>query len=400
MYYCPHPRRIDNFRVPRNQVSPPRERQQQQSPFPIQQAPPVQILRPPVQPKPQHPPLPPTPIAPISPLPILKNRVVNVINLDTKVKAEEEERGKSLPKEKGKAKVEDVDAMPIKRARQEEAIMSETGERRKGKEIGESNSKKKSKPRLNITIKDFSLAGEDAQEFLDNLEIACLVTWREDDTTRLRVFPLLIKVKAKAWFNTLLPANRGDWTGLRVLFLAKFGGGGETSEILWGKAMAEKQTEKYVQCLRSDGGGDYFSNEFSSFLKKHGIQRQFTCRYTPQQNGVAERKNRHIVEVARALMAEKNVPRCYWAKAVSTAMYIMNKTPTAAVHNVTPEENFSGKRPDLGHLKLFGCIAYLHVPDELQTKLDPKAEKCIFIGYSLEQKGYKCYNPITPCKSE
>ncbi|MCO5612558.1 hypothetical protein L7F22_066826 [Adiantum nelumboides] len=73
----------------------------------------------------------------------------------------------------------------------------------------------------------------------------------------------------------------------------------------------------------------------------------------------------------------------------------MNRTPTAAVHDVTPEKSFSSKKPDLGHLKGFGCIAYVHVPDELQTKLDPKAEKCIFIGYSLEQKGYKCYNPIT-----
>ena len=65
------------------------------------------------------------------------------------------------------------------------------------------------------------------------------------------------------------------------------------------------------------------------------------------------------------------------------------------MHDVTPEENFSSRKPDLSHLKVFGCIAYVHVPDELRTKLDPKAEKCIFIGYSLEQKGYKCYNPVT-----
>ncbi|MCO5612133.1 hypothetical protein L7F22_066395 [Adiantum nelumboides] len=157
MYYCPHPRRIGNFRGPRNQVSPPRERQQQQPPFPIQQAPPVQILRPPMQPQPQQPPPPPLPIAPIPPLPIPENRAVNVISLDAKVKAEEEERGKSLPKDKGKAKVEDVDAMPIKRARQEEAAMSETGEGRRSKENGESSSKKKSKPRRKLTIKDFAL---------------------------------------------------------------------------------------------------------------------------------------------------------------------------------------------------------------------------------------------------
>ena len=72
--------------------------------------------------------------------------------------------------------------------------------------------------------------------------------------------------------------------------------------------MVEKQIELPINTLRLDGGGEYFSNEFSNFLQKHGIRRQFTCRYTPQQNGVAERKNRYIVEVACALMAEKNMP--------------------------------------------------------------------------------------------
>ncbi|MCO5600919.1 hypothetical protein L7F22_055036 [Adiantum nelumboides] len=93
------------------------------------------------------------------PLPLQENRAVNVISLDAKVKVEEEERGKSLPKDKGKAKVEEVDAMPIKRARQEEVAMSETGERRKSKENGESNSKKKLKRRRMINVKDFALGG-------------------------------------------------------------------------------------------------------------------------------------------------------------------------------------------------------------------------------------------------
>ncbi|MCO5596375.1 hypothetical protein L7F22_050436 [Adiantum nelumboides] len=118
-------------------------------------------------------------------------------------------------------------------------------------------------------------------------------------------------------------------------------------------------------------------------------------RYTPQQNGVAERKNRHIVEVACALMSEKNMPPCYWAEATSTAVYTMNRTPTVAVHDMTPEEKFTAKKPNVSHFKVYGCIAYVHVPYELKTKLDPKAEKCVFIGYSVEQKGYKCYNPVT-----
>ena len=85
-------------------------------------------------------------------------------------------------------------------------------------------------------------------------------------------------------------------------------------------------------------------------------------------------------------MAEKSMPKHFWSEAVHTVVYIMNRTPTAVVHGMTPEERFTGKKPDVSHLKVFGCVAYVHVPYELWKKLDPKAEKCIFIGYSLEQK--------------
>lgn len=80
---------------------------------------------------------------------------------------------------------------------------------------------------------------------------------------------------------------------------------------------------------------------------------------------------------------------------MSTIVYIMNRTPTVAIHDVTPKEKYTGNKPDVSHFKVFGCITYVHVPDELRTKLDPKAEKCVFIGYSLEQKRYRCYNPAT-----
>ncbi|MCO5601999.1 hypothetical protein L7F22_056126 [Adiantum nelumboides] len=94
-------------------------------------------------------------------------------------------------------------------------------------------------------------------------------------------------------------------------------------------------------------------------------------------------------------MSEKNMPPCYWAEAAFTAAYTMNRTPTAALYDMTPEEKFTGKKPNVSHFKVFGCIAYVHVPDELRRKLDPKAEKCDFIGYSVEEKGYKCYNLVT-----
>ena len=67
------------------------------------------------------------------------------------------------------------------------------------------------------------------------------------------------------------------------------------------------------------------------------------------------------------------------------------------MHEVTPHEKYYGKKPDLSHVRIFGSIAYVHIPDEKRQKLDPKSEKCILVWYSLEQKGYKCFNPSTQC---
>ncbi len=78
------------------------------------------------------------------------------------------------------------------------------------------------------------------------------------------------------------------------------------------------------------------------------------------------------------------MPNYFWVEAVATVVYIMNQTPTVAIHGMTPEEKLRGRKPDVSHLKMFGCIAYVHVLGEKRSKLDPKAEKCIFIGYSLE----------------
>ncbi len=148
-----------------------------------------------------------------------------------------------------------------------------------------------------------------------------------------------------------------------------------------------------IKCLRSHGGGEYFSKEFSEYLKEHGIQRKYSCSYSPQQNGVAERKNRHIAEIARAMLNEKNLPNYFWVEVVATTVYIMNRTPTTVVHGMTPEEKFTGKKQNVSHFRVFGCIVYLHVPDEKISKLDPNTEKCIFIKYFLKQKGYRCFNP-------
>jgi hypothetical protein len=161
------------------------------------------------------------------------------------------------------------------------------------------------------------------------------------------------------------------------------------------KAMVEKEKGVSIKCLRFDGRGEHFSNEFSEYLKEHGIQRKCSCSYSPQQNGVVERKNKQITEITRAMLNEKNLPNYFWAEAAAIAIYIMNRTPTTTVHGMTPKEKFTGKKLDVSHLRMFGCIAYVHVLDEKRSELNPKAEKCIFIGYSLEQKGYRCFNLST-----
>ncbi|KAJ4772132.1 polyprotein [Rhynchospora pubera] len=159
------------------------------------------------------------------------------------------------------------------------------------------------------------------------------------------------------------------------------------------KAYAEKQTEKKLKVLRSDRGGEYQSIEFQKFCEAEGIHHELTVPYTPEQNGVAERKNRTIVEMARSMLKTKGLPNLFWAEAVATAVYLLNLSPTKAVMNKTPFEAWFERKPAIGHLKVFGCIAYTLVNSQNRKKLDEKSEKCIFIGYCTQSKGYRLYNP-------
>ena len=104
----------------------------------------------------------------------------------------------------------------------------------------------------------------------------------------------------------------------------------------------ENQSGHGIKILRTDRGGEYVSNEFLNFCKTHGIQKQFIARYTPQQNGIAKRKNRTIMEMACSMLAAKHFPNEYWGEAVATAVYIMNRCPTKSVKNKVPQEAWTG----------------------------------------------------------
>ncbi|BBH07811.1 hypothetical protein Prudu_019845 [Prunus dulcis] len=141
------------------------------------------------------------------------------------------------------------------------------------------------------------------------------------------------------------------------------------------KAMTELQSGFKIKCLRSDRGGEFKSSEFDLFCEKEGIQRQFTLAYTPQQNGVVERKNRTVIEMAKSMLHEKKMPYFLWAEAVHTSVYILNRCPTKALNNITPFQAYSGRKPGIAHLKVFGSLCYVHIPVERRHKLEPKSFK-------------------------
>lgn len=158
------------------------------------------------------------------------------------------------------------------------------------------------------------------------------------------------------------------------------------------KKMVENQCSKKIKVLRSDNGGEYLSNRFSSFLKSNGIVHQTTCPYSPEQNGVAERINRTLIERVRCMLIDSGLDNRFWAEAVVTAGFLINRVPCRS-QNRSPEEIWSGRRPNLKFLRVFGCPALVHIPKEKRRKLDVKSIECIMMGYSATSKAYRLFNP-------
>ncbi|KAH9752645.1 hypothetical protein KPL71_014775 [Citrus sinensis] len=152
--------------------------------------------------------------------------------------------------------------------------------------------------------------------------------------------------------------------------------------------LIENQTDKKIKRLRTDNGLEYCSKEFEDFSKYKGITRHRTVTYTPQQNGLAERMNRTIIERVRCMLLNANLSKGFWAEAVTTTAYLINRSPSSALGFKTPQELWSGKPQDLSNLRIFGCPAYAHLK---QGKLEPRAVKGYFLGYPEGIKGYKIW---------
>ncbi|CAL8992316.1 unnamed protein product [Prunus brigantina] len=160
------------------------------------------------------------------------------------------------------------------------------------------------------------------------------------------------------------------------------------------KAMTELQSGYKIKGL-SDRGGEFLSSEFNKFCDEFGIQRQLTVAYSPQQNGVAERKNRTMVEMAKSMLHEKGIPYEFWAETVNTAVYLLNRCPTKSLKKVTPFEAYIGRKPGIAHLKIFGSPCHVLIPSTLRHKLEENSHKCIFVGYGFYEKGYRLFDPST-----
>lgn len=161
------------------------------------------------------------------------------------------------------------------------------------------------------------------------------------------------------------------------------------------KRKVETETGKVVKALRTDRGGEYLSDDFKRFCLKHGIKRQLTTSFSPQQNGVAERKNRTVINMVVSMINAKNMPKKFWGEATMWSFYVLNRCPTKALPDMTPEEAWNGIKPTVHHLRIWGCLAHVHIPKQKRTKLDDKSFVCILTGMSEESKAYRLIDPQT-----
>ena len=154
------------------------------------------------------------------------------------------------------------------------------------------------------------------------------------------------------------------------------------------KAEVENQLERKIKRLRSDRGGEYFSNVFDEFCEEHGIIHERTPPYSPQSNGVAERKNRTLTDLVNAMLDTAGLSKAWWGEALLTSCHVLNRVPNKDKEK-TPYEEWSGRKPSLSYFRTWGCLAKVNVPIPKKRKLGPKTVDCVFLGYAQRSICYR-----------
>ena len=155
--------------------------------------------------------------------------------------------------------------------------------------------------------------------------------------------------------------------------------------------LVENQIGRHIQALRTDNDGEFASHDFDDFYWDVRIRRELTVSYSPQQNGVTERKNRTICQAVKAMMCDQDLLTSLWVDATATAVYIHNRSPHAILGDKILEEAFIDVKLEVGHLRIFVCLVYIHVPNEKRTKMEPSRKKGTFVSYNETSKAFCIY---------
>ena len=160
------------------------------------------------------------------------------------------------------------------------------------------------------------------------------------------------------------------------------------------KKLVEQETGNKIKTFRTDRGGELCSGEFRAFCESHGIQRHLTAPYSPQQNGVVERRNRTLMEMTRSIMKHMGVPNYLWGEAVRHSTYLINRVATRTLPGLTPYECLKNKKPSVQHLRVFGCVCYARNEAPHLRKLEDRTRELVHLGIEPGSKAYRLYNPV------
>jgi hypothetical protein len=161
-----------------------------------------------------------------------------------------------------------------------------------------------------------------------------------------------------------------------------------TSKVL----LSDNSITKFVLCRLIGGGGSEYQ-ALNSFFQRMGISHHVSCPQAPQQNGSAEHKHRHIVEIGLTLLAHASMPLKFWDEAFLTAVFLINRLPSWVVNNDTPFFRLFGQQPDYISLRTFSCACWPNLRPYIDRKLEFQSKQCVFLGYSNQYKGFKCLDP-------
>lgn len=156
------------------------------------------------------------------------------------------------------------------------------------------------------------------------------------------------------------------------------------------KQYVENLLSAKIKSFQSDGGGEFTSRVFTNFLRNHGIHHRLFCPHTPEQNGLAERKHRHVVETGLTLLAQAHMPSSYWVVASNTALYLINRLPSHLLGFKSPFGILFHQSPKYNFLRVFGCACFPCLRPYNNNKMDFRSKSCVFIDYSLNHHGYQC----------